>query len=115
MSYVRGNTIQYGPDTINRFLHTKWAGEQCQFARIMEEGADFDYIERTLCAPGGRFQRNKSDSPIHIKRSYLTPLTKYWMTFTHANIQLCSHVSYIITSRAIFLYCVLRGLNINIR
>ncbi|KOM52188.1 hypothetical protein LR48_Vigan09g084700 [Vigna angularis] len=45
------------------FLHIEWTGVQCQFALDMEEGADFDDMERTL---------------------------------------------------AIFLYCVLRGLNINI-
>ncbi|KOM43970.1 hypothetical protein LR48_Vigan05g157500 [Vigna angularis] len=58
--------------------------------------------------------RNRNDAPIHIRRSHLTPLAKYWKTFTHANIQPCSHVSDIIASMAIFLYCVLKGLNINI-
>ncbi|KOM26492.1 hypothetical protein LR48_Vigan277s001200 [Vigna angularis] len=36
------------------------------------------------------------------------------MTLTHANVQPCSHVSDITVSRAIFLYYVLKGLNINI-
>ncbi|KOM51865.1 hypothetical protein LR48_Vigan09g052400 [Vigna angularis] len=36
------------------------------------------------------------------------------MTFFHANIQPCSHVSDITVQRSIFLYCVLRGLNINV-
>ncbi|KOM52205.1 hypothetical protein LR48_Vigan09g086400 [Vigna angularis] len=76
--------------------------------------ANYDKIERILCVPGARFQRNKNESPIHIRRSYLTPLAKYWMAFTHANIQPCSHVSDITISRAILLYCVLRGLNVNI-
>ncbi|KOM25195.1 hypothetical protein LR48_Vigan53s001000 [Vigna angularis] len=47
-------------------------------------------------------------------RPHLTPLEKYWMAFTHASIQSCSHVSNITIQRAIFLYCVLRGLTINI-
>ncbi|KOM25298.1 hypothetical protein LR48_Vigan86s001700 [Vigna angularis] len=114
MSYVRGKIIRYDPDTINMFLHTEWASEQCEFALSMEEGADFDDIERTLCVPGGHFQRNRNDAPIHSRRSHLTPLAKYWMTFTHANIQSCSHVSDITAIRAIFLYYVLKGLNINI-
>ncbi|KOM25844.1 hypothetical protein LR48_Vigan197s001300 [Vigna angularis] len=41
MSYVRGHTIRYDPDAINRFFNTEWAGEQCQFALSMEEGANF--------------------------------------------------------------------------
>ncbi|KOM43566.1 hypothetical protein LR48_Vigan05g117100 [Vigna angularis] len=106
MSYVRGNIIRYDPDTINRFLHTEWASEQCQFALSMDEGVDFDDLERTLCVPGGRFQRNRNDAPIHIRRSQLTPLSKYWMAFTH--------VSDITVHKAIFLYCMLKGLNINI-
>ncbi|KOM40857.1 hypothetical protein LR48_Vigan04g105500 [Vigna angularis] len=39
--------------------HTK--NEQCQFALSMEEGANFFDVERTLCVPGGHFQRNRND------------------------------------------------------
>ncbi|KOM43224.1 hypothetical protein LR48_Vigan05g082800 [Vigna angularis] len=56
-----------------RFLRTEWANEQCQFALSMDEGVDFDDVETTLCVPGGRFQRNRNDVPIHIRRSQLTP------------------------------------------
>ncbi|KOM55973.1 hypothetical protein LR48_Vigan10g186500 [Vigna angularis] len=75
----------------------------------MDEDINYAEVEQTLCMPGKRFQRNKNDTPIHIRRTYLTLLAKYWMTFTHANIQPCSHVSDITTNRAIFLLCVLRG------
>ncbi|KOM54728.1 hypothetical protein LR48_Vigan10g062000 [Vigna angularis] len=47
-------------------------------------------------------------------RTDLTPLAKYWMTFSHANIQPCSHVSDITLSRALLLYCAIRNLNVNI-
>lgn len=66
-----------------------------------------------MCARG-HFQRNKTEAPIHIRRAYLMPLAKYWMALTHANVPPCSNVSDITAHRAIFLYCVLRGLNINI-
>ncbi|KOM41071.1 hypothetical protein LR48_Vigan04g126900 [Vigna angularis] len=65
MSYVRGHTIWYDLDSINR-------------------------------------------------RADLTPLAKYWMTFSHANIRPCSHVSDITVSRALLLYCVMKGMSINI-
>ncbi|KOM47637.1 hypothetical protein LR48_Vigan07g134100 [Vigna angularis] len=42
--YVRGHAIRYDPDSISNFLDTVWAGEQCQFALCMEEGADFDDV-----------------------------------------------------------------------
>ncbi|KOM45579.1 hypothetical protein LR48_Vigan06g088500 [Vigna angularis] len=48
------------------------------------------------------------------RRADLTPLAKYWMAFSHANIQPYSHVSDITVSRALLLYCVLRGMSINI-
>ncbi|KOM25070.1 hypothetical protein LR48_Vigan48s000300 [Vigna angularis] len=80
----------------------------------MDEGVEFDDVERTLCVFGGHFQRNRNDVPVHIRRSQLSALSKYWMAFTHANIQSCSHVSDITTHRAIFLYCEMKGLNINI-
>ncbi|KOM24875.1 hypothetical protein LR48_Vigan10s000400 [Vigna angularis] len=114
LSYVRGHTIQCDPDSINRFLNTEWAGEQCQFALNMEEGADLGDVESVLCVPGGNFQRNKNVAVVNIRRIDLTPLTKYWMAFSHANIQPCSHVSDITVNRALLLYYVLRGLSINI-
>ncbi|KOM34740.1 hypothetical protein LR48_Vigan02g089000 [Vigna angularis] len=80
----------------------------------MLEGVDYEDVEQTLCVPGGHFHRNRSWAPIHIIRPHLTPLAKYWMAFSHANIHPCSHVSDITIQRSIFLYYVLRGLNINI-
>ncbi|KOM37421.1 hypothetical protein LR48_Vigan03g080300 [Vigna angularis] len=113
-SYVRGKRIPYDADTINSFLGSEWIGEQCQFVLAMDEDINYAEVEQTLCMPGGRFQRNRNDTPIHIRRTYLTPLAKYLMAFTHANIQPCSHVSNITTNRAAFLFYVLRGLNINL-
>ncbi|KOM26397.1 hypothetical protein LR48_Vigan264s000700 [Vigna angularis] len=57
----------------------------------MVERVDYEDVEHTLCVPGGHFQRNRSGAPIHIIRPHLTPLAKYWMAFSHANIQPCSH------------------------
>ncbi|KOM47790.1 hypothetical protein LR48_Vigan07g149400 [Vigna angularis] len=59
LSYVRGKRIPYDVDTINRFLGIEWAGEQCQFKLAVEEGPNFDDVERVLCLPGGHFQRNR--------------------------------------------------------
>ncbi|KOM26743.1 hypothetical protein LR48_Vigan312s000400 [Vigna angularis] len=114
LGYVRGHAIRYDPDSINNFLDTVWAGEQCQFALCMEEGADYEDVERVLCIPGGHFQRNRSGSVVNIRRTDLTPLAKYWMEFSHPNIQPCSHVSDITLSRALFIYCAIRNLNVNI-
>ncbi|KOM41073.1 hypothetical protein LR48_Vigan04g127100 [Vigna angularis] len=114
LGYVRGHAIRYDPDSINHFLGTVWVGEQCQFAVCMEEGIDFDDVESVLCVPGGHFQRNKTGSVVNIRRTDLNPLAKYWMEFSHANIQPCSHVSDITLSRALRLYCVIRNLNVNI-
>ncbi|KOM57630.1 hypothetical protein LR48_Vigan11g066300 [Vigna angularis] len=85
-----------------------------QYSSYVRESLDFADVERVLCLPGGHFQRNRQEALIHIRRFYLTPLAKYWMTFTHANVQPCSHVLDITTNRAILLYCILRGLNIDI-
>ncbi|KOM25676.1 hypothetical protein LR48_Vigan151s001500 [Vigna angularis] len=112
--YVRVHAIRYDPDSINNFLDTVWAGEQCQFALCMEEGVDFDDVERVLCIPGRHFQRNRTGSVVNIRRTDLTPLAKYWMAFSHANIQRCSHVSDITLSSALLLYCAIRNLNVNI-
>ncbi|KOM57627.1 hypothetical protein LR48_Vigan11g066000 [Vigna angularis] len=108
------NAIRYDPDSINRFLDTEWVGEQCQFALYIEEGTDFDDVESVLCVPRGHFHRNRNGAVVNIRRTNLTPLAKYWMTFSHPNIQPCSHVSNITVSRALLLYCVLRDMSINI-
>ncbi|KOM29758.1 hypothetical protein LR48_Vigan773s000300 [Vigna angularis] len=99
LGYVRGHAIRYDPDSI---------------ALCMEEGADFEDVERVLCIPGGHFQRNRSGSVVNIRRTDLNPLAKYWMAFSHANIQPCSHMSDITLSRALFIYCAIRNLNVNI-
>ncbi|KOM31933.1 hypothetical protein LR48_Vigan01g148900 [Vigna angularis] len=114
LGYVRGHAIRYDPDSINSFLGTVWTGEQCQFALCMEEGSDFDDVESVLCIPGGHFQRNRTGSVVNIRRTDLNPLAKYWMAFSHANIQPCSHVSDITLSRSLLLYCAIRNLNVNI-
>ncbi|KOM57705.1 hypothetical protein LR48_Vigan11g073800 [Vigna angularis] len=114
LSYVRGHAIRYDPDSINRFLDTEWVGEQCQFALYMEEGTDFDDVESVLCVPRGHLQRNRNGAVVNIRRTDLTPLAKYWMTFSHASIQPCSQVSDITISRALLLYCVLKDMSINI-
>ncbi|KOM49915.1 hypothetical protein LR48_Vigan08g074200 [Vigna angularis] len=69
-------------------------------ARRLDDHPVEDYLSyvrghaiRVLCVPGGYFQRNKNGVVVNIKRVDLTPLAKYWMTFHHANIQPCSHVS----------------------
>ncbi|KOM52130.1 hypothetical protein LR48_Vigan09g078900 [Vigna angularis] len=80
----------------------------------MEEGADFGDVESMLCVPGGHFQRNRNGAVVNIRRADLTPLAKYLMASFHTNIQSCSHVSDITVSRALLLYCVLRGMSINI-
>ncbi|KOM37646.1 hypothetical protein LR48_Vigan03g102800 [Vigna angularis] len=113
-SYVRGKMVIFYVDVINCFLGIEWEGEQYQFASSMLEGVDYEDVERTLCVPGRHYQRNRYGAPIHLIRPHLTPLAKYWMTFSHANIQPYSHVSDIIVHRAILLYCILRSLNINI-
>ncbi|KOM55450.1 hypothetical protein LR48_Vigan10g134200 [Vigna angularis] len=87
LGYVRGHAIRYDPDSINNFLDTVWAGH---------------------------FQRNRTGSVVNIRRTDLTPLAKYWMAFSHANIQPCSHVSDITLSRAFLIYCAIRNLNVNI-
>ncbi|KOM25188.1 hypothetical protein LR48_Vigan53s000300 [Vigna angularis] len=114
LGYVRGHAIRYDPDSINNLLGTVWTGEQCQFALCMEEGSDFDDVESVLCILGGHFQRNTTGSVVNIRRTDLNPLAKYWMAFSHANIQPCSHVSDITLSRALLLYCAIRNLNVNI-
>ncbi|KOM54852.1 hypothetical protein LR48_Vigan10g074400, partial [Vigna angularis] len=58
--------------------------------------------------------RNINGAVVNIRRTDLTSLAKYWMTFSHANIQPCSHISDITVSRALLLYCVIRDMSINI-
>ncbi|KOM52224.1 hypothetical protein LR48_Vigan09g088300 [Vigna angularis] len=99
MSYVRGKSIRYDPYSINRFLHVEWTGEQCQFVLNMVEGVDYDDMERLLCVPEGHFQRNRNGAVVRIRKADLAPMAKYWMAFSHANIQPCSHVSNITVSR----------------
>lgn len=73
----------------------------------MEEGTDFEDIESVLCVPGGHFHKNPSGVAIHIKRANLTPLAQYWM----ASEWCCYSIT---VNRAMFIYCMLRRMNVNI-
>ncbi|KOM34562.1 hypothetical protein LR48_Vigan02g071200 [Vigna angularis] len=84
------------------------------YERAMAERVDYEDMKRTLCVPGGHFERSRSDVPSHIKRASLIPLAKYWMTFYQANIHPCSHMSDITTQRAILLNCILSGNEVNL-
>ncbi|KOM58113.1 hypothetical protein LR48_Vigan11g114700 [Vigna angularis] len=94
MSYVRGKHIPFDAETINTFLKTECKGGNapCQFAQILEGDVDFREIERTVFVLGGRFQRNGKEQPLQIKRYFLTPLSKLWMSVIHVNLSLCSHL-----------------------
>ncbi|KOM29362.1 hypothetical protein LR48_Vigan660s000100 [Vigna angularis] len=56
----------------------------------------------------------RNGAVVNIRRIDLTPIAKYWMAFSHANIEPCSHVSDITVSRALLLYCVLKRKSVNI-
>ncbi|WVY91690.1 hypothetical protein V8G54_037204 [Vigna mungo] len=109
MSYVRGKRIPFDADTINSFLNTVWRGadDQCDYSRLKEGVINYEEIEQTLCIPGGTFQRNRQEQPLHIKRPFLTSLSKLWISVIHANISPCSHVSDISVNRAVLLFCII--------
>ncbi|KAG2398475.1 uncharacterized protein HKW66_Vig0090440 [Vigna angularis] len=118
-SYVRGRPVAFDANTINSFLNTQWPGgnSTCHYSdanRTNFAGIDYEEVERTLCLPRGHFHRNRQGQPLHIKRSFLTPLSKYWMAFIHANISLCSHMSDLNVSRALLLFFILQGKPINV-
>ncbi|WVZ24582.1 hypothetical protein V8G54_003126 [Vigna mungo] len=120
LGYVRrGKRILFDSATINSFLGIEWPEgiASCEYVVAKAnnfQDIDFDDVERVLCAPGGRFQRNSRGVPLHVKRSILTPLCQYWVALLHANISPCSHVSDLVTSRAILLYYILQGRQINL-
>ncbi|KOM51909.1 hypothetical protein LR48_Vigan09g056800 [Vigna angularis] len=65
LSYVRGHAIRYDPDSINRFLNTEWAGEQCKFALNMKEGADFGDVETAVLPLSGNCGSSKCRSAVN--------------------------------------------------
>ncbi|KOM52328.1 hypothetical protein LR48_Vigan09g098700 [Vigna angularis] len=115
-SYVRGRYVPFNADTINDFLNTNWQAtdEPTDYETLLGDEIDYEAIEKTLCIPGGTFQRNRQEQPLHIRRSLLTPLSKFWMALMLANISPSSHVSDITTNRAIILYCILTRKSINL-
>ncbi|KOM26718.1 hypothetical protein LR48_Vigan307s000300 [Vigna angularis] len=118
-SYVRGRPVAFDANTINSFFNTQWPGGniQCHYSEALRTdfaGIDYQEVERTLCLPRGHFHRNRQEQPLHIKRSFLTPLSKYWVAFIHANISPCSHMSDLNVSRAILLFFILQGQPINV-
>ncbi|XP_022632813.1 uncharacterized protein LOC111240954 [Vigna radiata var. radiata] len=113
-SYLRGRRIPFDANTINTFLGTDWEGGRCQYEQTIIEGVDYEDVVRTLCLPRERFELSRVGVPTHLKRSFLIPMARYWMTFTQANILPCLHVSDITSLGATFLFCVMSGRGVNI-
>ncbi|WVY89972.1 hypothetical protein V8G54_035486, partial [Vigna mungo] len=57
---------------------------------------------------------NTKGQPLNVKRSFLTPLCKYWVALLYANISPCSHVSDLVPSRVVLLYYILQGRQISL-
>ncbi|KOM47547.1 hypothetical protein LR48_Vigan07g125100 [Vigna angularis] len=98
MSYVRGKRVLFDVVIINSFLNNQWP----------EDSVRCQYV------PSGHFQRNKQGQPLHIRRSFLTLVCKYWVAFIHASLSPCSHVSDLTTSRVVLLFFILQGKQINV-
>ncbi|WVZ12531.1 hypothetical protein V8G54_017061 [Vigna mungo] len=119
VSYVRGRRVPFDAATINTFLNTQWPEDtaSCEFAAARANRyreVDFGDVERVLCIQGGHFYRNLQDKPLNIKRAFLQPLYKYWVVLLRANISLCSHVFDLIASRAVLLYHIIQGRQVNL-
>ncbi|WVZ14690.1 hypothetical protein V8G54_012256 [Vigna mungo] len=119
VSYVRGRRVPFDVATINTFLNTQWPEDiaSCEYAAVRVNQfreVDFTNVEHVLCVPEGHFSRNLHGKPLNIRRSFLQPVYKYWVALLHANISPCSHVSDLITSRAVLLYHIIQGQQINL-
>lgn len=118
MSYVRGKRVPFDAVIINSFFNNQWSGDRvrCKYVEALKvdfEGTNFGEVEHAQCVPGGYFQRKRQGQPLHIRRSFLSPICKYWVMFIHVNLSPFSNVSDLTTSRAFVICFILQGKQIN--
>ena len=88
-------------------------GECAEYDQLLES-PKFEQIVRELTNSLGQWQRTKTIYNVYIDRGDLTEANKVWFYFVNSILTPSKHVSTVRQDRAILLYALVKGWNLNV-
>jgi hypothetical protein len=115
-TFVRGKSIPYHGEAINRYLGVRWLLPVSSDFHGRTEHSDFDIAEvtRVLYVPERSFQFNTQGQPHRVNKKDMNELAKIWTTFVCANIMPTANISDLPISKAYLIWSIIAGIDINI-
>ncbi|QHO34775.1 uncharacterized protein DS421_9g269870 [Arachis hypogaea] len=109
-SFVRGVEVDFNPATVMRVMQLrKITYEELSFERKMQGQNDPDEILQGICLEGSDWERDSKGTSSHLKRMDLTPEANGWYKIVRRSIFSTGNTSTVIVKRALLVYCILHG------
>ena len=111
--YVRGRWILFGERVISQLLELRPVSE-CKGYDQLQESPKFEEIIKELIDDLGVWQRIKTIRNPYIDRGDFSEVVKVWFYFVNFVLTPSKHVSIVRQDRAILLYALVKGFNLNV-
>ncbi|RYR15066.1 hypothetical protein Ahy_B04g071804 [Arachis hypogaea] len=115
MSYVRGVTVDFSPNTISRVLKVKQKRfKQASYEEMVENDPRYMDVFSDLCRVGTDWVLDSQRQPLKLRRGDLTPQAKGWHDIVRRSLIPTSNNSEVTANRAIIIHCIMKGGEINV-
>ncbi|RYR53093.1 hypothetical protein Ahy_A06g027988 [Arachis hypogaea] len=115
MSYVRGVTVDFSPNAINRVLKVKPKRfKQASYEERVENDRRYMDVLSDLCRVGTDWMLDSHGQPLKLRRGDLIPQAKGWHDIVRRSLISTSNNSEVTVNRAIMIHCIMKGEEINV-
>ncbi|RYQ95286.1 hypothetical protein Ahy_B08g090370 [Arachis hypogaea] len=115
MSYVRGVTVDFSPNAINRVLKVKPKRfKQASYEERVENDPRYVDVLGDLCKVGTDWVLDSQGQPLKLRRGDLIPQAKGWHDIVRRSLISTSNNSEVTVNRAIMIHCIMKGGEINV-
>ncbi|RYQ84262.1 hypothetical protein Ahy_B10g103376 [Arachis hypogaea] len=115
MSYVRGVTVDFSPNAINRVLKVKLKRfKQASYKKRVENDPRYVDVLGDLCKVGTDWVLDSQGQPLKLRRGDLIPQAKEWHDIVRRSLISTSNNSEVTVNRAIMIHCIMKGGEINV-
>ena len=111
--YVRGRWIPFEEKAISQLLGLRPVNDYKEYEQL-QENPKFEEIVKELTDDLGVWQRTKTIRNTYIDRGDLSKALKVWFYFINSVLTPSKHVSTVTQDRAILLYALVKGFNLNV-
>ncbi|RYR34420.1 hypothetical protein Ahy_A10g049265 isoform A [Arachis hypogaea] len=115
MSYVRGVSVDFSPDTINRVLKVKAKQfKRASYEERVENDPKYVDVVSDLCRISTDWVLDSHGQPLKLRRGDLIPQAKGWHDIVRRSLMSTSNNSEVTVNRAIMIHCIMKGGEINV-